>query len=514
MLNVIARRAGAITLMLSLALFFAAPRAAHSFDIVNRWGATQLDGGGLQRGDATNLRWSIVPDGKSYERSANSNLIQFLDDGWNVASAQRTPDFTNRPWWTVINIAYAQYARVSGISMTYVAEQDAAGISTGMFGDIRIGGENLDGTPGGALADNTFPDAGDMRIDTTRETGGSVGFYFATEQGLRNLVIHETGHGVGLGHSEFVGNSAHAIMEPGLRTDIWGLQFDDVFAVNRQYGDPQERGGGNNAAATATPLGALNTSGTVSIGLDAADSVVDPFDDDWFGIDGTSDVDWFRFSVSGDSFAKIQLTPSGPTYTTTNMGGFNAAAQSDLVLQLFTATPSLSLLKTIDAGGLGVGELLGAQHLTTAGDYLLRVRGKQDLNQFYRLDVSISELPAPGTSADLNLDGVTSILDWQVFVTNSGTSTGILTQRDAFMRGDLNFDGLIDYSDLKLFKNAYFVAGGAGALADLAAVPEPSSFVLLVACGLSILGIRFRGHRFHNVVNQDSVWQSHEILFS
>src|SRR5689334_19537296 len=222
-------------------VMLATPQFATGFDIVNRWSSTQLDGPNLQRGDPVNLRWSIVPDGKSYDRSANSQLVQFLDDGWNVGAAMRTPDFTNRPWWSVINNAYAQYARVSGVTLTYVAEQDASGVSTGMFGDIRIGGENLDGTPGGALADNTFPDGGDMRIDTTREANGSVGSYFSTEPGLRNMVIHETGHGIGLGHSEFVNNSAHAVMEPGLRTDIWGLQFDDVFAVNRQYGDPKER---------------------------------------------------------------------------------------------------------------------------------------------------------------------------------------------------------------------------------------------------------------------------------
>jgi len=482
MLNAIARRAGGLTLLTFVTINFVTPQIAVAFDIVSRWSATQLDGGNLQRGDPVNLRWSIVPDGKSYDRSANSQLIQFLDDGWNVVAAQRTPDFTNRPWWSVINNAYAQYPRVSGVSLSYTAEQNASGMSTGMFGDIRIGGENIDNTPGGALADNTFPDAGDMRIDTTREANGSVGFYFATEPGLRNLVIHETGHGVGLGHSEFVNNSAHAVMEPGLRTDIWGLQFDDVYAVNRQYGDPKERGGGNNAPASATQLGALNMSGSVSVGLDATDSVVDQFDDDWLGIDGTSDVDWFRFSVSGDSFANIQLTPIGPTYTTTTLGTFNATAQSDLILQLFVASPSVTLIKTIDSGGLGVGELLGAQHLSTAGDYLLRVRGKQDLNQFYRLDVSVSALPAPGTSADVNLDGITSLLDWQIFVANSGTNTALLTQHDAFTHGDLNFDGLIDYSDLKLFKNAYVVANGAASLAELAAVPEPASMSLFFTC--------------------------------
>src|ERR1700761_6268271 len=119
MLNAAARLIAALPVLAALQLVFGSSSAALAFDIENRWSATQLDGGNLQRGDPVNLRWSIVPDGKSYDRSANSQLVQFLDDGWNVAAAQRTPDFTNRPWWAVINNAYAQYARVSGVSLTY-----------------------------------------------------------------------------------------------------------------------------------------------------------------------------------------------------------------------------------------------------------------------------------------------------------------------------------------------------------------------------------------------------------
>lgn len=492
MFHAIAKRSARVAILVAAQVLTVAPLAAFAFDIVNRWGTTQLDGSGLQRGDPVNLRWSIVPDGKSYDRSANSQLVQFLDDGWNVPAAQRTADFTARPWWMVINHAYAQYARVSGVSLTYVAEQNAAGVSTGMFGDIRVGGENLDDTPGGALADNTFPDAGDMRIDTTREANGSVGFYFNSEPGLRNLVIHETGHGVGLGHTQFVNDSAHAVMEGGLRTDIWGLQFDDIHALNRQYGDPRERSGGNNVPASATVLGSFTTSGAASLGVDAVDSVVDQFDDDWLGIDGTSDVDWYRFSVTGESFANIALTPVGPTYETTQQGVFNAAAQSDLILQLYAATPSVSLIKTFDTGGIGLAEAIAAQHLAAAGDYLLRVRGKQDLNQFYRLDVSVSPLPVPGTSADLNFDGSEDLNDWIIFLANSGASTALLTQRDAFMHGDLDSDGDIDYRDFQYFKTAYDFVNGAGALASVQHVPEPTLLAMTVGC---VLCVGFRQSR-------------------
>jgi hypothetical protein len=478
----------------ALAALYLNTSDAAAWDIVNRWSATQINGGGLQRGDPVTLRWSVVPDGGSYSRSANSQLIDFLDDGWNVAAAQRTPDFTNRPWWGVINNAYAQFGRVSGVSLQYVAEQTAAGASTGLFGDIRIGGENIDGTPGGALADNTFPDDGDMRIDTTRESNGSIGGYFSTEPGLRNLVIHETGHGVGISHVEFLHGSAGAIMEPGLRTDIWGLQFDDIYALNRQYGDPLERNGGNNVVGTAYHLGNLGANGSLSLGTDAGDWMVDQFDDDWVGIDGTSDADWYRFSVSGDCFANIRLTPVGPTYTTVAQGTVNTSAMSDLAMQFFTGTPSVMQLMNVNATGIGQAEVIPARLLTTAGDYLLRIRGTQDANQFYRLDISVSEAPVAGSSADLNLDGVTNVADWQLFLASAFADVSGLGARQAFQHGDLDFDGDNDTVDFRYFKSAYNLVNGAGSFAMMLQVPEPAGWWLAASGMGAVIGVR-RGRR-------------------
>jgi len=467
--------------------------SASAFDIVNRWSSTQIDGGGLERGDPVTLRWSMVPDGHQYDRSDNSQAIQFLDDGWDVTPRRRTLDFTNRPWWDVISNAYDQYGRVSGVALEYVPDVTVEGVSTGMVGDIRIGGENIDGTPGGALADNVFPDGGDMRLDTTRENDGSVGFYFSSEPGLRNLVIHETGHGVGLGHAEFVNNSAHAIMEGGLRTDIWGLQFDDVYALNRQYGDPQEQNGGNDTAQTATPLGDFGISGAVSLGLDATDTVVEQFDDDWLGIDGRSDVDWFRFTTTDSTFANITLTPQGPTYETVIQGVFDASAQNNLILQLYAGGEAETLIAAVNETGAGFAEVINAQLLPGGGEYFVRVQGgRDDFNQFYRLDVALSDAPAAGSSADLNLDGNTDLADWAILVANSGTSTNLLSPRDAFMRGDLDLDGDNDYLDFKLFKSKYGSINGPAALADLTglAVPEPGALPLLAASLVALTTLR------------------------
>jgi hypothetical protein len=459
-----------MTAALAALTMFGAGRAA-AYDIVNRWSHTQLDGNNLQRGDAVTLRWSIVPDGQSYSRSNNSQLVQFLDDGWNVPAGQRVPSFSGRPWWGVINQAYQQFGRVSGVTMMYVPEQNGAGVDTGFEGDIRIGGENLDGTPGGALADNTFPDDGDMRIDITREADGSVGAYFNTEPGLRNLVIHESGHGVGLGHAQFVNNSAKAVMEGGLRTDIWGLQFDDVYALKRQYGDPKERNGGNNTHTTATMLGSVTTTGSISVGRDAVDSVVEQFDDDWLGIDGTSDSDWFRFTIAGPSVADITLTPVGPTYETVQQGVFNAAAMNDLEFQVFQA-PSMSLIGRAAETGIGLAESIADQLFPTAGEYFIRVLGRQDANQFYQLDLSFSELPVIDENADFDGDADVDGEDFLVWQRGVGTGS-TLSQGDA--NEDLQVDGL----DLQIWKDRF----GEPVLPDsnASAVPEPNPLLLASA---------------------------------
>ena len=460
------------------------PHAAAGYDIVNRWSATQWDGSGLERGDPVTLRWSIVPDGQSYSRSDNSHLIDFLDDGWGVPIRRRSPDLTSRAWWSVMDAAYAQYGRVSGITMVYVPEQNADGGDSGMVGDIRIGGEVIDDQPGGVLADNTFPNHGDMRIDTSRETDGGVPYWFREEAPLRNLVIHESGHGVGLGHTTPTG--AKAVMESGLRTDIWGLQFDDVYALNRQYGDPLEKERGNDTSRTATVLGDFTTTGSVSIGTAATDSVVDQLDDDWVGIDGSNDNDWFRFSITGKTFADITLTPVGPSYSTAEQGAFNAAALNDLVLQFYSTSPALHLEATASRYGIGLAESIGARFLPAAGDYLVRVLGLEDVNQFYQLDLVLNELPLPGTSADLNLDGATDSDDWAIFVTHSSLNLSGYSALDAFQLGDLDHDGDNDDDDTQFFATAFDAVNGAGAFAHLMQVPEPTTLWMLVLAGLCV----------------------------
>jgi hypothetical protein len=165
---------------------------------------------------------------------------------------------------------------------------------------------------------------------------------------------------------------------------------------------------------------------------------------------------------------------------------------NDLVLQVYQSTPSFRVLTTANQNGLGVAETIGAQLLESAGDYLIRVIGRQDMNQFYRLDLALSETPLAGTSADLNIDGETTVVDWELFVANSFTDLSGVTGRDAFARGDLDLDGDNDLVDFRLFKSAYIDANGAGAFASLTGVPEPCAATLM---GLAVIGVWAVGRR-------------------
>ncbi|MCG8450092.1 MAG: matrixin family metalloprotease [Pirellulales bacterium] len=462
----------------------------------SRWTNTITDGGGIQRGDAITLLWSVVPDGEGYSLAGNSQLIDYLDDGWNVASGNRTPDLTNRPWWSWMDRVYDQYSRVSGITMTYVPEQNANGSDSGQFGDIRIGGVPFtwdQGGAGGVLADNAFPNNGDMRIDTNLQANGNPSWWHSNGAPLRNLISHESGHGVGLDHSNGI-SGANAVMETPLQTGFWGLQFDDIYAINRYYGDPLEKNGGNDVFSSATYLGNLGTSGSVTRGTDATDAVVQEMDGDWTGIDGTSDTDWFRFSVTDSSFASIAVTPVGPNYTTGNQGNFVASARSDLEFDVF-ASNGTTLLASANEETIGHAEELGTLNLPSAGDYLIRIKGQQNSNQFYQLDVSVSELPLPGTTADINLNGVTDFHDWIDFKAGQGADMIGLTGLAAFQMGDLDHDFDNDVNDLLLFKSAYDGANGDGRFASLLLVPEPHTWTL--ACGMVLAGCGCRFRRLN-----------------
>lgn len=385
------------------------------FDLADRWTATATDGGGIQRGDAITLTWSIVPDGTAVggfagEAASPSDLIDFLDT--IVGAGGGGSDLTQRPWFEILDQGYGRWGEVSGLRLVYESQDDGVDLASangvlGVRGDFRVSGHSIDGQNGSnILAYNFFPNNGDQVIDTDNVT-----FYSNSNneyRGFRNVISHEAGHGFGLAH--ITSNSDDFLMEPFINTSFDGPQFADILGMHRGYGDINERDGGNDVVGNATDLGSLSDGGSFLIGEDAADAVVERTDVDFISIDGDTDTDFFSFTLNSDGELTLELTPMGPTYQVNVFdngagGNFDASAQNDLSLTLYD-TNGTDILAFSDSGSFGDSESI--TEMLAAGTYFAQISGSNDGAQFYQFAAAFSAVPEPGSA--VALFGVAALL--------------------------------------------------------------------------------------------------------
>ncbi len=384
---------------------------AARYRVAPRWSTTATDGSGLQQGDSTTLTWNIVPEGTpipalggiSGESSANSDLIDRLDTIYNETATG--PDITNRTWFPTFSSIFDRWGELSGITFVHEPNDDGVGFAAnnsnpgvlGVRADLRIGGHSIDGNSN-VLAYNFFPNIGEMVIDTNDT------FYDNTannSRALRNVLGHENGHGLGFNHVIPVNQTK--LMEPIASTAFDGPQYDDILAVQRSYGDFYESGSGNDTKGNATDLGLIENT-TLVVGGDtvtqfdgdadgAVDNPVELTQSAFVSTDGTSDIDVYKFTTLQGASLDLVLQPVGPTYDEGPQGGsasaFDAANQADLTLELLD-TNGTTVLAVSNAGGVGAGEAIAGQVLTTAGDYYVRVTSATDLVQTYQLDLTLT----------------------------------------------------------------------------------------------------------------------------
>jgi len=239
---------------------------------------------------------------------------------------------------------------------------------------------------------------------------GDPGFSSAANGSLtlRNTLWHENGHGLGLSHVCPLDDSK--LMEPFLNTNFAGPQFDDTLAAQRAYGDPLEKNAArnNDTAANATNLGTLPV-GTLTRGNFTPDdgSVASPTgipgfgNDDPISIDGTNDVDVFRFNVgTGRKQVAVTLHPIGPTYPegAQDAGGscpagssYNSQTLNNLSLQLI-GTDGTTALATAPSTAAGQDEQINLLLPDSTGPFYLRVAGDTDNVQMYTLSITISNV--------------------------------------------------------------------------------------------------------------------------
>lgn len=346
-----------------------------------RW-TNPVGGAGPNAGDPATVTWSIVPDGTVDSAGGVSNLVTFMDSiyGGGTGAVQ------NRSWFGIFQRAYDRWSELSGLTFVYEGNDDGAPMGgtnrgvDGVRGDVRIGGHNIDGNFG-TLAFNYFPnnggDAGfdgDMIIDTNDV------FYFnnangpfGENRGLSNVLMHESGHGIGLLHTIPVDGTK--LMEPTASFAFLGPQHDDILGVQSLYGDDAEN---DDAKANATDLGELAN------GLQLIDGQ---------SINAEGDDDWFTFSVPSAGKISIVLEPVGKQYSVGNQGGTTAPVDTlrnmDLSFQVLDGNGTV--LANVNQTGAGEIESINDLDLLDAGNYSIKIAGQGTAGvQLYSLSLRVS----------------------------------------------------------------------------------------------------------------------------
>lgn len=367
--------------------------ATFEFDDGDRWSSTATSGSGLTQGEPTVITWSIVPDGTVIdgfvdEDSAPSDLIAFLDGIYPNSESV----IEDKPWFTFFEQSFLRWEQISGNTYMYEPNDDGsswrklgstaviASGQIGVRGDVRIAGHAVDGNSG-ILAYNFFPNKADMVLDT----GDSFFSNTANSSlGLRNVLTHEHGHGLGLDH--VCPFQQTKLMEPYVTYAFDGPQHDEILAVNRGYGDRLED---NDVVDHASDLG-------------APAFATDVFRDT-LSIDGIDDADWYQVTVSDFSRLSVTVSPIGETYlsgpqnsdNTCSVGtSFNSLTQSNLAFKII-APDQTTVLADANSLPAGMAEMIDELTLLDgAGTYYLQVSGDTDAAQLYDLTVRLScDLP-------------------------------------------------------------------------------------------------------------------------
>ncbi len=449
-----------------------APVAAYVPD--ERWTVTSSGATGAS-GTPITLTWSFAPDGTSIPGEGASNLISYLDGLFNVTTTGS--DVTQRPWFPLFGESFARWSELGGLSFLYEPSdngtmlQSSAGVR-GVRGDVRLGGAFIDGS-NGTLAYTWLPNFGDVVVDT-----GETSFYAnsaSNYRALRNTIMHELGHALGLLHIESPSDAL--LMEPIISFGIDGPQLDDIRGIHAFYGDALEKtnnGLGNGTFQRATPLGALTTGSTLAVGSDALGSqAVGPLETDFVSIANNSDTDFFSFTVAAPTLLDVKLTPLGGVFTQGTEGGapstFDANSRNDLALAVFAPNGTTTLGSANLTGNGGV-EMLTDVELTSPGTYFVRVRGSANNVQLYELELSAA-LFLIALEGDYNGDGAVDAADYVVWRQSVG-------QIGSGLAADGNSNGTVDLSDYGIWR-ANFGNGSGKGNALIAVVPEPHHITLL-----------------------------------
>jgi hypothetical protein len=379
-------------------------------------------------GAPINLTWSFVPDGtvvgdaSAPGGSGASTLFSTMDTRFASVGGRAT-------WILQFQRCFDRWQALTGVNYTRVRNaannewDDGAAwgnIGGTNRGDVRIGMKNIDGT-NGILAYNQFPDNGDMVVDSSENWAVGPSSYLP----LRDVVMHEHGHGLGLAHVCPQGTAASGaakLMAPFIDTSFDGPQQDDIRAAQVNYGDPYES---NDSSAAPYVLGAIAAGSTFTLGTVPSPA---PANAALLSIDRGGASDWWQFSIDAPRLVNITITPVGTTYTenaqntncTSDGTTSNALASIDLAFDLRNTANTITY-RSVNAAAVGLAESTTSLLLSPAGNFNLRVFASTLIAaecQPYRMSITVQNANLNPIASDGTFTGFVRVT-WPNLITDA-----------------------------------------------------------------------------------------------
>jgi hypothetical protein len=411
-------------IILFCALCCCAPAHVLAFYSNGRWSTTALNGWTGAYGTGVDVTWGLVPDGTFIPGEGGSNLIAFMDGLFGNGGGGT--NYQNRPWFHFFEDSFDRWSELGGLTFHYEDDDDGSNLRNlyglqNVRGDVRIGGANIDGVSG-TLASTSFLLDADLTIDTADSAYYSNSFN--DYQNMRNTLMHEIGHALGLGHID--STTTIFLMEPNANAaPVVGPQLDEIRGLHYLYGDVNEKGAGNNTAATATPLNV--TPGVEFIlGKDptVGNIITQMAETDFLSISNQSDFDYFTFEIARAAVIDLSVFPVGQSYNERiSFSGANYSttfpvAIGDLGLQLYSLeSGSPVLLSSQDVNPIGNQESIAQFLLETPGEYAFRISASTTSVQLYQFSLLLEYVTDPNAmpgdfDGDGDVDGRDFLL-WQ-----------------------------------------------------------------------------------------------------